>query len=451
MAETLTCPSCGAPLSYQPGKVTVTCDYCHNEIILPEALRPQSGFAPPASASLELGQLTALREIAQLARSGNKLEAIKRFRATFGGGLKEAKDAVEAIAAGQPIEMTATTFATSTAEPAAAQSGLSAGCVAWLVVLIVVVSVVPVLAAFGGLAIFGIGVSSAVSEINPVIPSPSPTATPAPTPTPGFATAVLTFGSRGTGPAHFEDARSIAVDGKGNIYVGEYGSGRIQAFNSQGEFITQWTGDEEYPLRDLAADRQGVVYVAQKGKIWRFDGATGQPLSPAFETDYWLDALAVTPSGELLVVQESNPAFKTLVRFTSAGQATQTIDQPLPVEKSRPASSIEKVTVDGRGRILVLGRNKDAVYRLSAAGEFLDRFGSDGDAPGSLTAPADIAVDGRGRIYISDFGGVLVFSPEGSYLATIDVDGPADGLVFNDRDELFVVAREKVVKYTLNK
>ena len=57
---------------------------------------------------------------------------------------------------------------------------------------------------------------------------------PKPEQPPGFATVVMTFGGEGIGPGLFTDARSIAVDGAGNIYVGEYGNGRIQVFDSDG-------------------------------------------------------------------------------------------------------------------------------------------------------------------------------------------------------------------------
>lgn len=38
-----------------------------------------------------------LEEVAELARTGKKIEAIKRYRELTGAGLKEAKDAVDAI------------------------------------------------------------------------------------------------------------------------------------------------------------------------------------------------------------------------------------------------------------------------------------------------------------------------------------------------------------------
>src|SRR5690242_18599732 len=63
----------------------------------------------------------------------------------------------------------------------------------------------------------------------PPRPQPIPTVPRTPPAEPGFASVVMTFGSEGIGPGMFTDARSIAVDEAGRIYVGEYGSGRIQA------------------------------------------------------------------------------------------------------------------------------------------------------------------------------------------------------------------------------
>ena len=84
-----------------------------------------------------------------------------------------------------------------------------------------------------------------------------------------FANETMTFGSEGIGPGMMTDARSIAVDGQGNIYVGEYSGGRIQVFDANGKFITQWIADPKMPLRGLAVDRKGTAYVVQKGIITR--------------------------------------------------------------------------------------------------------------------------------------------------------------------------------------
>ncbi len=59
-------------------------------------------------------------------------------------------------------------------------------------------------------------------------------------------------------------------------------------------------------------------------------------------------------------------------------------------------------------------------------------------------------MDGKGRVYVSDFKGIQVFDSDGRYLAVFKADGPASGMVFDDKDELFVAARTKVIKFSLN-
>jgi len=58
-------------------------------------------------------------------------------------------------------------------------------------------------------------------------------------------------------------------------------------------------------------------------------------------------------------------------------------------------------------------------------------------------------VDGRGRVYVGDMKGIQVFDANGRYLSIINLKGIAFGMVFNDNDELFVIARDHVVKYAV--
>ena len=87
---TLNCPSCGAPLEVDGKSALVRCKFCKNVAFVPGIATPQ-GNAP---------QL-ALEEIRRLAQSGNMVEAIRQYRTLYGVGLKEAKDAVEALSAGK--------------------------------------------------------------------------------------------------------------------------------------------------------------------------------------------------------------------------------------------------------------------------------------------------------------------------------------------------------------
>src|SRR2546430_890675 len=109
---------------------------------------------------------------------------------------------------------------------------------------IVIVVLVVILAVFG---MIGQMVRSITAPLRaPIARGPSGSRTD--DPANSFASVVLKFGSEGIGPGMMTDARSIAVDGKGNIYVGEYSGGRIQVFDSSGNFITQWMVDSKMPL-----------------------------------------------------------------------------------------------------------------------------------------------------------------------------------------------------------
>lgn len=52
-------------------------------------------------------------------------------------------------------------------------------------------------------------------------------------------------------------------------------------------------------------------------------------------------------------------------------------------------------------------------------------------------------------MYVGDSKGIQIFDSNGRYLNLIDLRGVAFGMVFNDKNELFVVARDHVIKYAV--
>ncbi|HEX8688334.1 MAG TPA: hypothetical protein VF654_17605, partial [Pyrinomonadaceae bacterium] len=232
---------------------------------------------------------------------------------------------------------------------------------------------------------------------------------------------------------------------EGRIYVGEYSGGRIQVFDKDGRFITQWTTVEpKMPLRGMTADRRGNVYVVQRGDITRYEGATGKPLGTVGAGAGSYDDVTATPDGGLVAFARQSR--DDIVRLNSSGQVTSVIKAAVSGQTDRSELSI-RVAADGAGNVYGLGEFNDAVFKFSPEGRFMTRFGGDGDEPGQLRAPSAIAVDNKGRVYVADIKGVQVFDPNGRYLELIKVKGAASGLVFNDRDELFVVARTAVYKF----
>jgi DNA-binding beta-propeller fold protein YncE len=262
-----------------------------------------------------------------------------------------------------------------------------------------------------------------------------------------FANVLLEFGREGIGPGMFTDARSIAVDGDERIYVGEYSGGRIQVFDPAGKFVSQWNfGDRKSLLRGLAADRKGTVYVVTGGSIIRYQGETGEKLGEMQYERSGFDDVTAGADGGLVAAWHRNR--DDLVRFDPGGKATLTIPAAISTASGDSELSM-RVAVDGAGAIYALGRFNNAVFKFGRDGKFINRFGGAGDQPGQLRAPYSIAVDGFGRVYVGDIKGVQVYDNDGRYLQIIDVKNVAFGMVFNDKNELLVVARDHVAKYAV--
>jgi sugar lactone lactonase YvrE len=261
----------------------------------------------------------------------------------------------------------------------------------------------------------------------------------------GFATQELTFGGEGTGPGLFSDARAISVDPAGNIYVADYQGGRVQKFDSQGKFITQWIVEGKKPIISaLAADRQGNLYLAAAGKLLRYT-ADGE-LSGEIKISglNYLNNLVLAADGSLIGV-----GGEEVVHLTSAGKILEKIPAAVSTV-SEEAELDAKVAVDGLGNIYLLGTFNNAVFKFGPDGKFINRFGSAGDQPGQFRAPSAIAIDGKGRIYVSDIQGIQVFSNDGRYLDVIKVQYFAYGLAFDDQGKLYVTTNQKKVeKYSV--
>jgi streptogramin lyase len=266
-----------------------------------------------------------------------------------------------------------------------------------------------------------------------------------------FANVAREFGSEGVGAGRFKDTRSVAVDGEGRIYTAEYIGGRVQVFDPQGRFLTQWMVDQKRPLMSMAADRKGIVYIVQGGSILRYEGATGQPAGevesrgPGFNRNY--ADVFVALDGSLYAIA----ANYFLVHIGTDNKIKRVIDAR---EKTGEHLNFDSLAVSGTGHIYALDRSEESVFIFGPDGRYINRFGGDGDQPGQLRSPDDIAIDGQGRVYVCDVGrAVQVFDTGGRYLDSFANNEVIFGLAINDQNEIFASQRNryKIVKYVLVK
>jgi sugar lactone lactonase YvrE/DNA-directed RNA polymerase subunit RPC12/RpoP len=442
MPSALRCPTCSAPLDLPPEHATVTrCTYCGAGVLLTER-----GGSVQAAAQQER-HTDAIAEVLREVRAGSMIRAIRVYRERFGVGLAEAKHAVERLEAGQhggagsPPASRAAEPGNSPFEPSSTRRPPVLGVA------------LAVLAAGGAMYLSQRDAAEADAPVPAVQTAPglSSPATPAATPTaePAFAEPVMRFGSEGTGAGRFEDARSVAVDGTGRIYVAEYTGGRVQVFDSAGTFLTQWMADTRMPLRDLEADRGGTVYVVQSGAIRRYEGATGRALGEVRRPGgASFDDLALALDGTLWAVS----GMHQVIHLAADGRVLRTIDTREAVDED---AAPMRVAVAGTGDVYVMDRWKGEIYHLDPSGRFRDRFGGR-SRPGTegMRAPQGLAIDGRGRVFVSDMmGGIHVFDADGRPIDVFGGDLNPFGITFNGRDELFASNRNdhEVVKFRLSR
>ncbi len=463
MTETFDCPNCGAPMDYQDHQVVlIRCPYCSSSVIVPEALRSVTAREPDALMSPEtvdsgnlLEQAAQFAEIANLIRSGRKIEAIKNYRELTGLGLQEAKEAVQALEAGRPVTLIASSLPDNTVsgqpdvgDPLQSQGlsqaaqvdvgllkkvatgvGTGIGCYATLMIaFILAFTLIPI---FFSLALPGGPLFETWTRINPLAANKL----------------VMSFGQEGSGPGFFQEPRHIALDDNGDIYVADYRTGRIQRFDKTGSYQSVWNLENQPYVQAIATSREGKVYVVHSGRIFIYDGQegrfTGEVQLPD-ENSIYVDDLAIASDGSVLIIAEG----ERLIRLDPSGQIK--LDIPDAVSSVSGDSELDtRVALDGLGNIFLLGTFNSAVFKYSPTGTFLTRFGGSGDDPGLLRAASAIGVDSHGRVYVSDTKGVQVFDNEGRFLDLLKIDGHAFGLATDDENLYLITNKPRVYKYSL--
>lgn len=470
MPETLSCPNCGAPLDYKGNDPIIRCPYCNTSVVVPDNLRAKPSFSSkPSNFTLsgagDMGGLIQkaqrMKEVKDLAQSGSMDEAIRLYRDITGANEFEANAAVHALALGQPITLTNFSAADvsahvqqsiqagAQASKAASRVGCLVGCfVTGLTLFILAVTLIPIFAASIPLMMDAGEMSQAFQTAMPELSTAMPQMIPT---LPGAGREELSFGGEGTGAGRFTDPRAIAADPKsGNIYVADYQGGRVQAFDSSGEFLTQWqVGDRKTIITGMAADRKGNVLVVSVSNIYRYNGATGELLDEikaGDEVTYHFDDIAPAADGTFYAVGGG----ETVVQFDIEGKTLLTIPKAISTI-TEDAELSARIAVDGQGNIYLLGRFNNAVFKFNPDGKYVNRFGSDGDETGQFRAPYSIAVDGRGYVYVSDIKGIQVFDTDGRYVDLIDPEGVVFGMIFDDDNKLYVTSNvSKVFKFNVS-
>jgi len=190
---------------------------------------------------------------------------------------------------------------------------------------------------------------------------------------------LFSFGSKGKGRAQFLKFSGIAVDGSGRVYVADSKTNRIQVFE---------LGMGENTYEPLPPITSATWTETTKGKGTRLLRDKGNSL------------IALDDSGQSL-------------HFYDDGKLQKTLD--LKGVKSSAA------VVDANGGIWVADYSGGKILKLGGNGQVMAAISSKGGGEGYLSKPVDLAVTGKGLVYVADWGNdrVQVFNTDGVFLRVL--------------------------------
>lgn len=452
------CPSCGAPQEPEAGTLTMKCGYCGGTIIIPESLRtPGKGSGTSAADAFSfglrgvdlnkiIGNAMQLPEVISLAQKGEIDEAARMYSQITGMEQADAIQAVKSMASGHAVSLTPgragvawKQFETSNSAPSVEVSSgkrenndsrRSCGAVVGITAILGVL--------IAGLLAGAVYLYARGGRAGSLLPS-------------AYAAKALTFGQAGIGQGMFRDPRAIGVDGDGNITIANYDDGRIQTFDSAGQFISGFSisqdGRKVY-VTGMGVGRDGTIYVAHTGRIHVYDPA-GNKIGEIGDAEHRYESAVVGGDGRLYATSDN----ETLVRFN----ADQSIDLEIPDTFTNITGDLDigtNLAADGLGNMYIVGSFHYLVLKYSPQGTYVDQFGGQAQGEnltegGKFTSPRALAVDGHGRIFVADFFDIKVFDDSGSYLARIEInDGVPFGITVDNQNHVYIVTNQNhVIRY----
>jgi sugar lactone lactonase YvrE len=301
-------------------------------------------------------------------------------------------------------------------------------------------------------------------DVNPNQPAVNPLrTTPLPTMV-QFARLTMAFGSKGDQPGQFDDARSIAVDIQGNIFVADYTTGRINKFDPQGNFlqliqVNSTNGNTDVYIFGIAADDLGNLYVAADGNILKYNASSGELLLtiPDQWPDIYYQSVIVAPDGNLYSTNGMAGADDVLILNPDGELLVHWAGTIENVNHDDPSIELA-IGVNHTGMVYILSPFGNKVYVYNPDGSFNFSFGEEGDRAGQFSLSTGmLAVTAQDYLVISDVYRVDLFDNQGNYLGktfTIDynvAEGSMFGMTIDAEGDLYYLSSGgKVLKFDMN-
>jgi DNA-binding beta-propeller fold protein YncE len=86
---------------------------------------------------------------------------------------------------------------------------------------------------------------------------------------------LLQWGTKGKGPGQFDLPHGIALDASGRVFVVDRKNARVQVFDSEGKYLSQWKGPPFVSPQDIAIGSDGTAFVTDIGEQDRLPDRSG--------------------------------------------------------------------------------------------------------------------------------------------------------------------------------
>ncbi|HET7485276.1 MAG TPA: 6-bladed beta-propeller [Solirubrobacterales bacterium] len=195
-------------------------------------------------------------------------------------------------------------------------------------------------------------------------------------------------GKAGSAKGALSRPASLALDAKGNVFVADAGNSRIEEFDSEGKYLSQFGS-------------QG------SGK--------GQFLEP--------EGIAIDPHGNIWVSDTYNGRVQ---EFDETGAFIKVVSSYGfdPGQMGEPTG----IAIGPGGNVWIADWEDNRVEEFSEKGKFVRQFGTEGAANGQFHHPDGIAIDDRGELWVADEGNrVQAFTEQGEYVAQFGAKGSGEG------------------------
>ncbi|XP_034147032.1 tripartite motif-containing protein 2 isoform X3 [Esox lucius] len=171
------------------------------------------------------------------------------------------------------------------------------------------------------------------------------------------------FGVRGRSPGQLQRPTGVAVHPSGDIIIADYDNKWVSIFSSDGKFKTKIGSGKLMGPKGVSVDRNGHIIVVDNKACCVF---------------------IFQPNGKL-VTKFGN-------RGNGDRQFAGTLNGP------------HFAAVNHNNEIIVTDFHNHSVKVFNTEGEFLLKFGSNGEGNGQFNAPTGVAVDVNGNIIVADWG-----------------------------------------------